>query len=79
MKTHNLEIYELNSASPFMMLDTHFQPDVDNVLNILDVKWKVVERSFTITHTPTFGQIIRCNVTVEKLSKHAALPVIKRA
>lgn len=69
MKTHNLEIYERNSSSPIIMLDTHFQPDVDDVVIILGIKWMVVERSFIITHTQTFGQIIRCNVIVEKVAK----------
>lgn len=61
-----LEFYFEDKQYPFLMLDSAFQPNDGDLVNIKGVTYKVLGRSFSVDHSGKTDQSIRCNVIVEK-------------
>lgn len=63
---NRVEIYRNKSQTPFAAVDSEFQPNDGDLINIQGVTWKVLGRSFTIDDSGGPMQRMRCNVIVEE-------------
>lgn len=61
-----MEIYVNNHQIPFLIIESSFQPNEGDLINIRKVTYKVVGRSFTVDHADEPGRSVRCNVIVEE-------------
>ncbi len=61
-----LEFYLDGKQNAFLTLDSSFQPNDGDLVNIQKVTYKVIGRSFTVDHAGKLDKSIRCNVIVEK-------------
>jgi len=64
--TDKLEFYDGDNPHPFLTLDSAFQPNKGDLMNIRGVTWKALGRSFTVDHAGKIGQSIRCNVILKR-------------
>jgi len=62
-----LEFYLEDKQMPFLTLDSSFQPNDGDLVNIKGVTYEVLGRSFTVDHADKMAErSIRCNVIVKK-------------
>jgi hypothetical protein len=62
-----IEFFLGNSALPFLTMESSFQPNDGDKINIKGVTYEVLGRSFTVDHADDIRQrSIRCNVIVKK-------------
>jgi hypothetical protein len=66
--TDKLEFYFEDKQHPFLTLDSSFQPNDGDLVNIVGVTYEVLGRSFSVDHSATSERSIRCNVIVRKQS-----------
>lgn len=59
-----LEFFEVGSASPFLWMESSFQPSEGDLVNILGKTWEVVGRSFSADYADKTHRQMRCNVIV---------------
>lgn len=62
-----IEFYHDDKQMPFLTIESSFQPNEGDFVNIQKVTYEVIGRSFTVDHaeTPQLRQV-RCNVIVKK-------------
>ncbi len=62
-----VEFYEDGHQRPFLIVNSSFQPNDDDLVNIKKQTWKVIGRSFTVDYADDFqNRKMRCVVIVEK-------------
>ena len=61
-----VEFYHNGSQRPFLVVDSSFQPDDGDLINIKALTYKVMGRSFSVDYSDEPGKRIRCNVIVKK-------------
>ncbi len=62
-----IEFYLDDRKHPFLTIESSFQPNTRDLVNIKGETYKVLGRSFTVDHADDIRQrSIRCNVIVEK-------------
>jgi hypothetical protein len=72
MKPDVIEIYLGNARHPFASAQSSFAPDAGDLINIEQVTYRVVGRSFTIDHADDAAERqVRCNVIVERVGAHS--------
>jgi hypothetical protein len=65
MTSDRLEFYHNGKPQPFLTLDSSFQPNDGDLVNIRKATYKVIGRSFTVDSAGTREVSIRCNVILE--------------
>ena len=63
----SIEFYLNDSLRPFLIINSSFQPEEGDLVNINNITYKVIGRSFTIDYSETPGRAIRCNLIVDTL------------
>lgn len=59
-----VEFYEDGVSSPFLWLESSFQPADGDLISILGKTWKVIGRSFSVDYADKTHRQMRCNVIV---------------
>jgi hypothetical protein len=64
--TDKLEFYFEDKQNPFIILDSSFQPNDGDLVNIKGVTYVVLGRSFSVDHSAKPERSIRCNVILRE-------------
>lgn len=59
-----LEFFKVGVKTPFLRIDSAFQPNDGDLVSILGKTWVVVGRSFSVDYADKLHRSIRCNVIV---------------
>jgi len=59
-----VEFYLRDSKQPFLTVESSFQPNDGDLINIRKATYKVLGRSFTVDHAANDNRCMRCNVIV---------------
>ena len=65
METDSIEFFEDKSKTPFLTVDSSFQPNDADLISIEGKTWEVIGRSFSVDYARTGNQRMRCNVIVK--------------
>jgi len=61
-----VEFYENGKQRPFLIVDSAFQPNDDDLISIKGKTYKVLGRSFSVDYVGEPLKAMRCNVIVEE-------------
>lgn len=64
-----LELYFDGKVHPFFTVESSFQPNDDDLINIKGITYKVLGRSFTVDRAGHADVSVRCNCICEKHSE----------
>ena len=64
--SESVEFYLGEAPRPFMSVASSFQPNVDDLIFIAKVTYRVIGRSFTVDYSNKPSKHFRCNVIVKK-------------
>jgi hypothetical protein len=59
-----IEFFEEKEQSPFLWIESAFQPNDGDLVSILGKTWEVVGRSFSVDYADRTHRQMRCNVIV---------------
>lgn len=59
-----IEFYEDGVATPFLWIESSFQPADGDLISILGKTWEVIGRSFSVDYADRTHRQMRCNVIV---------------
>jgi hypothetical protein len=63
-----VEFYKNGQRRPFLIVDSTFQPNDDDLISIKGKTYKVLGRSFAVDYAGEPLKAMRCNVIVEEQS-----------
>lgn len=61
-----IEFFEDKNQSPFLTIESSFQPADGDLVSIRGETWEVLGRSFSVDYAESTLRRIRCNVIVRK-------------